>query len=154
MLLHRQPIYRLIKTGLLILLSLPPIFILVVYISMIRANSTVSDESIIKMVESTSGIDLSNKVDNILYKSYGTNVREDWFSFVSRTCFSDDDLRAIASRRKMKLINQSQLSTLLWYDSEPLKYLVDQEYYIDTGQDSVYIIIAKDGKLLCVVYDP
>ena len=154
MLSHKWSINTLSKIGTMIVLSLPLLFIVAVYIILIRANSTVSDESIIKLVESTSGIDLSNEVDNILYKNYGTNVREDWFSFVSRTCFSDDDVRAIANKREMKLINQSQLSTLHWYDSEPLKYLVDQEYYIDAGQDSVYIIIAKDGKLLCVVYDP
>ena len=154
MLSHKWSNNTLSKIGTMIVLSLPLLFIVAVYIILIRANSTVSDESIIKLVESTSGIDLSNKVDNILYKNYGTNVREDWFSFVSRTCLSDDDVRAITNKREMKLINQSQLSTLHWYDSEPLKYLVDQEYYIDAGQDSVYIIIAKDGKLLCVVYDP
>lgn len=130
------------------------------YISLIIANENPpSDDAMFRMIQKTYGVDVTQYSPDVLYKSYDTNIREDYWAMLLNISTSNNDelsLDYTHTEQKSSIELQKYISRF-WFDDiivpENLHWNIFEHTEHNNGTIGC-LAVSDNFKYILVIYDP
>ena len=130
------------------------------YISLIIANENPpSDDAMFRMIQKTYGVDVTQYSPDVLYKSYDTNIREDYWAMLLNINTSNNDelsLDYTHTEQKSSIELQKYISRF-WFDDiivpENLHWNILEHTEHNNGAIGC-LAVSDNFKYILVIYAP